>query len=81
MPGQIDAQAAWQAVDDREIHLNRQEITVTEHGDWADIELYAVYQNQTAQRQEVVYYFSLPESAVISGLWLGYRAGPHHRFG
>jgi putative PEP-CTERM system integral membrane protein len=65
------AQVAWQAVDDREIHLVRQEITVAENGDWAEGELYEVYQNQTAQRQEVVYYFSLPESAVITGLWLG----------
>ncbi len=65
------AEAAWQAVDDREIHLARQEITVAEKGDWAEVELYEVYQNQTQQRQEVVYYFSLPESAVITGLWLG----------
>ncbi|MCL5995101.1 MAG: TIGR02921 family PEP-CTERM protein [Chloroflexi bacterium] len=62
---------AWQAVDDREILLVRQELSVTEHGDWADVELYEAYQNQTPQRQEVVYYFNLPESAVITGLWLG----------
>jgi putative PEP-CTERM system integral membrane protein len=62
---------AWQAVDDREILLVRQELSVVEHGDWADMELYEAYRNQTAQRQEVVYYFSLPESAVITGLWLG----------
>ncbi len=65
------AEAAWLAVDDREVLLLRQEITVAEHGDWADIELREVYQNQTLQRQEVVYYFSLPESAVITGVWLG----------
>jgi putative PEP-CTERM system integral membrane protein len=65
------AEAAWQAVDDREIHLVRQEVSVAEHGDWAEVELYEVYQNKTTQRQEVVYYFSLPESAVITGLWLG----------
>ncbi len=66
-----EAQAAWQAVDDRAIRLTHQEITVVERGDWAEVELYEVYQNQTAQRQEVVYYFSLPESAVITGVWLG----------
>jgi putative PEP-CTERM system integral membrane protein len=65
------AQSAWQAVDDREVYLLRQEITVNEHDDWAEVELYEVYQNQTGQRQEVVYYFSLPESAVITGVWLG----------
>lgn len=65
------AEAALQAVDDREILLTRQEINIIEHGDWAEIELYEAYQNQTMQRQEVVYYFSLPESAVVTGVWLG----------
>ncbi len=64
------AAAALQAVDDAEILLARQELNVIEHGDWADIELFEVYQNQSTQRQEVVYYFSLPESAVVTGLWL-----------
>ena len=74
------AQAAWQAVDDREIHLTRQEISVTENGDWAEVELYEVYRNQTSQRQEVVYYFSLPESAVITGVWLGNSPDRDARF-
>ena len=69
MPEQ--ARAGWQAVDDREVYLARQETTVTEQGDWAEIEVYEVYENQTGQRQEVVYYFSLPETAVITGIWLG----------
>lgn len=76
----IQAEAAWQTIDGREIHLNRQELNVTEHGDWAEIELYEVYQNRTAQRQEVVYYFSLPESAVITGVWLGNSADRSQRF-
>lgn len=74
------ARAAWQAVDDREIRLLRQEINFTEHGDWAEFELYEVYQNQTTTRQEVVYYFSLPESAVITGVWLGNSADRASRF-
>jgi len=65
------ALAAWQAVDDREVLLTEQTLTVVEHGDWAQVELYEQYVNQTSQRQEVVYFFSLPESAVITGLWLG----------
>ncbi len=64
-------EAAWQAVDDREVYLQSQEINVSEHGDWAEIELVEVYQNQTSDRQEVVYYFNLPESAVLTGVWLG----------
>jgi putative PEP-CTERM system integral membrane protein len=74
------AQTAWQQLDDREVHLTRQEIAVTEKGDWAEVELYEVYQNQTQQRQEVIYYFSLPESAVITGLWLGYSPNRAERF-
>ncbi len=65
------AVTARQAVDDREIYLVSQEISVVEQGDWAEIELYEVYQNQTSQREEVIYYFSLPESAVVTGVWLG----------
>ncbi|MBI5034027.1 MAG: TIGR02921 family PEP-CTERM protein [Chloroflexi bacterium] len=74
------AEAALQAVDDREILLVHQEVNVTEHGDWAEIELYEVYQNQTTQRQEVVYYFSLPESAVVTGVWLGNSDNRDTRF-
>lgn len=74
------AMADWQAVDDREIQLVRQELTISEQGDWAEAELYEVYQNQTAQRQEVIYYFNLPESAVITGLWLGHSSDRDERF-
>jgi putative PEP-CTERM system integral membrane protein len=74
------AQTAWQAIDDREVHITRQEVTVTEQGDWAEVELYEVYQNQTSERQEVIYYFSLPESAVITGLWLGNSPDREARF-
>lgn len=66
-----EAEAAWQAVDDREVRLTQQEINVAEHGDWAEVELFEVYQNQTTENQEVLYHFNLPESAVITGLWLG----------
>lgn len=74
------AQTSLQAIDEREVHLTRQELTLTEHGDWAEVELYEVYQNETAQRQEVVYYFSLPESAVVTGLWLGNSSDRGTRF-
>lgn len=78
MPDQ--AQNNWLAVDDREIWLARQEVTISEHGDWAEVEIYEVYQNQTAVNQEVVYYFSLPETAVLTGVWLGDSAERSRRF-
>jgi putative PEP-CTERM system integral membrane protein len=68
---QDQAEAAWGAVDDIEIYLLRQEVQFEEHGDWAEVELFEVYQNQTSDRQEVIYYFNLPESAVLTGVWLG----------
>lgn len=74
------ARANWQAVADREVFLAEQAVTIKEHGDWADVELYEVYENQTGQNQEVVYYFSLPESAVINGVWLGESADRENRF-
>jgi putative PEP-CTERM system integral membrane protein len=74
------AEAAWQAVDDREVHLMRQEVNIQEHGDWADVELYEVYENKTVTQQEVIYYFNLPESAVLTGVWLGNSPDRNQRF-
>jgi putative PEP-CTERM system integral membrane protein len=74
------AEAALQALDERDVHLAQQEITIHEHGDWAEIELHEEYRNTTSERQEVVYYFSLPESAVITGVWLGYSPDRNQRF-
>ena len=72
--------AAVRAVDDREVYLSRQEISVIEHRDWAEIELYEVYENRTFNQQEVIYYFSLPESAVLTGVWLGNSNDRSRRF-
>jgi putative PEP-CTERM system integral membrane protein len=74
------AEAAWQAVDDREVHLLQQEILIQENGDWAQVELFEVYQNRTAIQQEVIYYFNLPESAVVTGVWLGNSPDREKRF-
>ena len=73
---------AWQAVDEREVLLLRQELTITEQANagYADAELYEVYENQTMQQQEVVYYFNLPESAVVTGVWLGNTPNRNERF-
>lgn len=58
-------------INEKKVLLVSQQVTVKEHNDWADVELYEVYKNQTPEVQEVFYSFSLPESAVITGLWLG----------
>ncbi len=66
-----EAKAGLLNINQEKVWLNTQQVTVKEQSDWADVELYEVYENQTPQVQEVFYSFSLPESAVITGLWLG----------
>lgn len=74
------AAQAIQNADDRQVHLNKQELNVVEHGDWADFELHEEYQNESGQRREVLYFITLPESAVITGLWLGNSENRADRF-
>jgi len=57
-------------IDDKNVHTISQRITVSKKGELAEIELHETYQNKTFNQQEVLYYFSLPEHAVITGLWL-----------
>lgn len=57
-------------IDEQKVLITQQKISTIEHGDWAEIEIYESYQNQTFEQQEIFYYFSLPENAVITGLWL-----------
>lgn len=68
---QDEAKAGLLNINQEKVWLRSQQVTVEEHGDWAAVELYEVYENQTPEVQEVFYYFSLPESTVITGLWLG----------
>lgn len=74
------AKAGLDDINARRVWLAEQQLTVTPQGDWADVELYEVYDNQTYDQQEILYYFSLPESAVMTGLWLGETADRSKRF-
>ncbi|MEM1168832.1 MAG: TIGR02921 family PEP-CTERM protein [Cyanobacteria bacterium P01_H01_bin.35] len=67
-------------IGEQKVWLKNQEINVTENGDWADIEIYEIYENQTFEPQEILYYFTLPESAVITGIWLGDTDNRAQRF-
>jgi len=64
-------EAGLEAIGAERVWLARQELSVEEHGDWAQVELHEVYENETSVQQEVLYYFSLPRTAAITGLWLG----------
>jgi len=67
-------------INEKKVWLESQQVTVKENGNYAEVELYEVYKNQTPEVQEIFYYFSLPESAVITGLWLGDTSDLNKRF-
>jgi putative PEP-CTERM system integral membrane protein len=73
-------QAGLMNINDRVVWLAQQQVTVQEQGDWAEVELYEHYQNPTERDQEIFYSFSLPESAVITGVWLGDSSDRANRF-
>ncbi len=66
-----EAKAGVLNINQEKVWLRSQQVTVKPQGDWADVELYEVYANQTTDVEEIFYSFSLPESAAITGLWLG----------
>ncbi len=75
-----EAKAGLLNINQKMVWLRSQQLTVKPQGDWADVELHEVYENQTPNLQEVFYSFSLPESAVITGLWLGDTDNRQKRF-
>ncbi|MBD1880760.1 TIGR02921 family PEP-CTERM protein [Coleofasciculus sp. FACHB-T130] len=66
-----DAKAGLLNINQEKVWLRSQKVTVKPQGDWADVELYEVYANKTTDVEEIFYSFSLPESAAITGVWLG----------
>jgi len=52
------------------VFIEKQEVTVTEMKDVAEIEIYESYVNHTFDRQEIFYYFTLPSNAVFTSMWL-----------
>lgn len=62
------------------VYLAQQDVSVEEHGDWAEVSLFERYENNTSEDQEIFYAFSLPETAVITGLWLGDDRQPQTRY-
>lgn len=66
-----DREAGLLDVDRRRVRLVRQAIEIRPEQSHAEVEIYEVYENQTYDQEEISYHFSLPETAVITGLWLG----------
>lgn len=69
-----EAKAGLLDVNEQRVRIAEQQVTIKPQGDWAEVELYEVYENQTLNQEEILYYFSLPESAVVTGMWLGNTA-------
>ena len=74
------AKAGLLNIDQKKVWLAKQEVNIDPHGDWADVSIHEVYENQTNDVEEILYYFSLPESAAITGLWLGETEDLNNRF-
>ncbi len=55
----------------RNVLLLEQNINFEDKGKYAVIEIEEAYENLTFDPQEIFYYFSLPEDAAITGLWIG----------
>ncbi len=70
----VDVPANLLDIDERAVHLVSQSITVRQDDFAADIELFEVYENRTYEDIEILYYFTLPDTAVVTGLWLNERA-------
>lgn len=77
---QEEAKAGLLNINQQYVWLESQTLTVSPKGDWDQIEIHEVYANQTTEQQEVFYYFSLPESAVVTGVWLGESEDRAKRF-
>jgi putative PEP-CTERM system integral membrane protein len=75
-----EAKAGLLNIDQKKVWLAKQEVKINPQGDWADVEIHEVYENQTNDVEEILYYFSLPESAAITGLWLGESEDLGQRF-
>lgn len=55
----------------RNVILREQNIDVQMDRTIFTVEIEEVYENLTFENQEIFYYFSLPEDAAITGLWIG----------
>ena len=68
-----EAEAGLLDAGERRVLLAEQHLDIDIEGDIATFTLHEIYDNQTVDRQEVFYYFSLPEGAALTGLRLGHR--------
>ena len=63
-------------LDQQVVYLASQEVSLQTTDDWGTVTIHEHYENTTPDDQEIFYAFSLPESAAITGLWLGTAENP-----
>jgi putative PEP-CTERM system integral membrane protein len=52
------------------VHIDKQEINITEYVDIAEIEICESYITKSDFTEEIIYHFTLPYNSVITGLWI-----------
>jgi putative PEP-CTERM system integral membrane protein len=65
------AEAGLLDIGQRKVFLDRQTIELTPDGDLATVTVHDEWRNHTFDRQEIRLSFDLPETAAVTGLWLG----------
>jgi len=55
----------------RNVLIREQNIEIQNQENYATVEIEEIYENLTYENQEIFYYFSLPEDAAITGIWIG----------
>ncbi|HCS20093.1 MAG TPA: hypothetical protein DIW47_05945 [Bacteroidetes bacterium] len=60
------------SIDEKQVRVTARDIDYKEiEPGWVQVDFHERYVNQTTNQQEIFYYFSMPESGVITGMWLG----------
>jgi putative PEP-CTERM system integral membrane protein len=67
-------------IDAQNVLLMKQEIDIKEISGLAEVQIHESYRSESYRPQEVEYHFSLPEDAVLTGLWLSSGNVPEKTF-
>lgn len=59
------------SIDAQKVLVTEQQISIKDHGYYADVKVFERYQNKTFRQQEISYYFSVPKGVVIRDVKMG----------
>lgn len=67
-----EGEATILSIDEKQVLVTERDIDYKEvEPGWVQVDFHERYINKTWNQQEIFYYFSMPESGVITGMWLG----------